>query len=284
MQDVHLLTTEKIEAFRTMLIAEERSADTVAKYVRDARAFFGFLPAGKQVGKEAVMAYKRYLTERYKATSVNSMLAAVNNLLGFLGWHECRVKQLRVQRQSFRQSERELTREEYQRLLRAAQSGKNERLYYLMQVICSTGLRVSEHKFVTVEAIRAGQARVRNKGKERLIFIPKELQKPLLRYCKQHGITSGAVFVTKSGKPLDRSNIWSDMKRLCEAARVDSGKVFPHNLRHLFALTYYRLEKDVVHLADILGHSSVETTRIYTATSGDEQKRVLSKLRLCCYG
>ena len=210
------------------------------------------------------------------------MLAAVNNLLGFLGWHECRVKQLRVQRQSFRQSERELTREEYQRLLRAAQSGKNERLYYLMQVICSTGIRVSEHKFVTVEAIRAGQARVRNKGKERLIFIPKELQKPLLRYCKQHGITSGAVFVTKTGKPMDRSNIWSDMKRLCEAARVDSGKVFPHNLRHLFALTYYRLEKDVVHLADILGHSSVETTRIYTATSGDDQRRVLSRLRLCC--
>ena len=282
MQEMHLLTTEKIEAFRTMLIEEERSADTVAKYVRDARAFFCFLPAGKQVGKEAVMAYKRYLTERYKATSVNSMLAAVNNLLGFLGWHECRVKQLRVQRQSFRQSERELTREEYQRLLRAAQGGKNERLYYLMQVICSTGIRVSEHKFVTVEAVRAGQARVRNKGKERLVFIPKELQKPLLRYCKQRGITSGAVFVTKTGEPMDRSNIWSDMKRLCEAARVDSGKVFPHNLRHLFALTYYRLEKDVVHLADILGHSSVETTRIYTATSGDDQRRVLSRLRLCC--
>lgn len=280
----HSLTKQDIAAFEAMLVREERSAGTIAKYLRDVRAFLRFLPENGRVDKETVVAYKRQIAGAYRAASVNSMLVAVNNLLRFLGWHECRVKLLRVQRQNFRQSERELTREEYLRLLRAAQQGKNERLYFLMQTICSTGLRVSEHRFVTVEAVRAGQARVRNKGKERLVFLPKELQKPLLQYCKRRGITSGPVFVTRSGRALDRSNIWADMKRLCKAANVAEGKVFPHNLRHLFALTYYRVQKDVIHLADILGHASVDTTRIYTATSGREQKRLLSRLRLVCCG
>lgn len=280
----HSLTKQDIAAFEAMLIREERSAGTIAKYLRDVRAFLRFLPESGRVDKETVVAYKRQIAGAYRAASVNSMLVAINNLLRFLGWHECRVKLLRVQRQNFRQSERELTREEYLRLLRAAQQGKNERLYFLMQTICSTGLRVSEHRFVTVEAVRAGQARVRNKGKERLVFLPKELQKPLLQYCKRRGITSGPVFVTRSGRALDRSNIWADMKRLCKAANVAEGKVFPHNLRHLFALTYYRVQKDVIHLADILGHASVDTTRIYTATSGREQKRLLSRLRLVCCG
>lgn len=171
MQETHSLSGEMLARFEAMLVREERGAETVKKYMRDARAFAAFLPAGARVDKAAVMAYKRHIAERYKAASVNSMLAAVNNLLGFLGWHECWVRLLRVQRQSFRQSERELTREEYLRLLRAAQGRKNERLYFLMQTICSTGIRVSEHKFITVEAVRAGQARVFNKGKERLVFI-----------------------------------------------------------------------------------------------------------------
>lgn len=284
MQENHLLSEAEIGRFAEMLVREERSAVTVKKYVRDARAFLGFLPAGGAVDKETVVAYKRHIAESYKAASVNSMLAAVNHLLTFLGWHECRVRLLKRQRQSFRQSEKELTRAEYQRLLAAARGRKNERLYFLMQTICSTGIRVSEHRFITVEAVREGQACVRNKGKERLVFIPKELQKPLLRYCKQRGVATGPVFVTKTGRPMDRSNIWADMKRLCAAAGVDAGKVYPHNLRHLFALTYYRLQKDIVHLADILGHSSVETTRIYTATSGAEQKRLLSRLGLVCCG
>lgn len=274
------LGLEQLNAFRQHLLREERSANTMAKYMRDVSAFFAWLAPGKQVSKEIVIAYKGHLAARYKGSSANSMLAAVNALLAFLGWGEFQVRQLRVQRQNFRRAERELTKAEYERLLKAAQSRKNRRLYLLMQTICGTGLRVSEHRFVTVEAVKKGAARVRSKGKERLVFLPPALAKQLLAYCKHQGIQSGPVFVTGGGKPLDRSNIWAAMKKLCAAARVDGRKVFPHNLRHLFALTYYRAQHDLLRLADLLGHSSIETTRIYTATSGAEQQRQVARLGL----
>lgn len=276
----YTLCQEQLEAFRQNLLQEERSANTVEKYLRDTRAFFAWLAPDKQVSKEVVIAYKAHLAARYKGSSANSMLAAVNALLAFLGWGECRVRQLRVQRQNFRRAERELTKAEYQRLLNAAQSRKNRRLYLLMQTICGTGLRVSEHRFVTVEALRRGSVRVRSKGKERLVFLPPALVKQLLAYCDRQGVQSGPVFVTRSGNPLNRSNIWAAMKKLCVAAKVDARKVFPHNLRHLFALTYYRAQRDLLRLADLLGHSSIETTRIYTATSGAEQQRQVARLGL----
>lgn len=277
-----ILSPLVLKAFRHHLICEERSAHTVEKYMRDATAFYTFVGPDRAVEKELVIAYKRRLTERYQASSVNSMLVAVNGLLDFMGLAECRVRLLRVQREVYRKPERELSKPEYDRLLAAARAKKNERLYLLMQTLCSTGLRVSEHQFVTVEALRRGEARVRNKGKERVVFLPKELTRLLLGYCRRAGVSRGAVFVTRGGRPLDRSNIWAAMKKLCQDAHVEPKKVYPHNLRHLFALTYYRLQKDVMRLADILGHSSVETTRVYTATSGAEQKRLLSRLGLVC--
>ncbi|MDO4269680.1 MAG: tyrosine-type recombinase/integrase [Eubacteriales bacterium] len=277
------LTPGHCRAFAQYLREQERSASTIMKYMHDIGLFMASLDGGL-VNKEAVIAFKHGLTERYKLSSANSMLVAVNSLFSFLGWYEMRVKLFKMQRQSFRPSDRELSRTEYQRLLHAAKSRSNERLYLLMQTICSTGLRVSEHRFVTVEALRTGRARVHNKGKQRLVFLPGELTARLLQYCKRVGIASGPVFVTRTGKPLDRSNIWAAMKRLCKEARVDAAKVYPHNLRHLFAVTYYRLERDLAHLADVLGHASVETTRIYTATSAKEHEKKLSRLGLLCSG
>ncbi len=276
----HILTAAALEDFRRSLVRAERSPDTVAKYLRDAGAFYAYLPKDKRVEKETVIAWKQELTRTYKESSANSMLAAVNGLLAFLGWGECRVKQLRVQRQSFRDAARELSKGEYKRLLAAAQRRNNERLCLLMQAICSTGIRVSEHRFLTVEALREGVAMVDNKGKRRAVLLPKELTNALLRYCRRRGIVAGPVFVTRNGTPMNRSNIWAAMKRLSQDAGVDPGKIYPHNLRHLFAVTYYSLEKDIVRLADILGHASVETTRIYTATNILDQRKCLSRLGL----
>ena len=276
----HVLKPSDLEAFKQALIRDERSPDTVSKYMRDTGAFYTYLPEDKSVDKEAVIAWKRELSRSYKDSSTNSMLAAVNSLLAFLGWGECRVKQLRVQRKSFRDTSRELTKEEYERLLAAARKRNNHRLYLLIQAICSTGIRVSEHRFLTVESLRTGMAWVDNKGKRRAVLLPVELAKVLLRYCKQQGITSGPIFITRNGTPMNRCNIWAAMKRLSSDAGVDHRKVYPHNLRHLFAVTYYQLEKDIVRLADILGHASVETTRIYTATNIFDQRRSLSRLGL----
>lgn len=276
----HILTAASLDDFRRTLVRDERSPDTVAKYLRDAKAFYAYLPEDKRVEKETVIAWKQELTRTYKESSANSMLAAVNGLLAFLGWGECRVKQLRVQRQSFRDAARELSKGEYKRLLAAAQRRNNERLCLLMQAICSTGIRVSEHRFLTVEALREGVAMVDNKGKRRAVLLPKELTNALLRYCRRRGIAAGPVFVTRNGTPMNRSNIWAAMKQLSRDAGVNPEKIYPHNLRHLFAVTYYSLEKDIVRLADILGHASVETTRIYTATNILDQRKCLSRLGL----
>lgn len=274
-----LVTESLLDRFARELLQQEKSPSTVAKYLRDVRAFQRFA-AGGRVDKDLVLRYKRQLQQGYATASANSMLVALGCFFHFLGWEDCRVRLFKCQRRVFRDRARELSREEYLRLVAAARRRGDARLALLLQALCSTGIRVSEHRFITAEAARTGRARVCNKGKERLVLLPRELCRALRDYCRAQGIRSGAVFVTRGGNPLDRSNIWAMMKALCRAAGVEPGKVFPHNLRHLFAVSYYALDKDVVRLADLLGHASIDTTRIYIATSGDEQARRLSRLRL----
>lgn len=273
------ITQELIEKFKNHLVNEEKSEATLEKYIRDISAFLVWL-CGQAVNKTVVLAYKNFLTENYKPASVNSMLSSINAFFTYNEWCDCRVKSLKIQKQVFASKDKELTKEEYNKLLDAARSKKNERLYLLMQTICSTGIRVSELKFITVAAVSSGVAEIRCKGKFRQVFLPKKLCKILTDYIRERKIKSGAVFISKNGKPLDRSNIWADMKKLCEVAGVSKDKVFPHNLRHLFARTYYSLQKDIVRLADILGHSSVNTTRIYTMEIGDVHRKQIERLGL----
>lgn len=273
------ITNEMMSTFKKHLINEEKSAATVEKYVRDVETFAAWA-SERNLEKSVVLEYKAELCETHAPTSVNAALSSLNRFFDFCGWHELKVKNLKIQRQIFASTEKELTKAEYDRLLTAAKSKKNERLYLLMQTICSTGIRVSELRFITVEAVERGIAEINCKGKRRQVFLPKELRKMLGRYIREQNRKSGAVFVTKNGNPLDRSNIWSDMKAMCKTANVSEKKVFPHNLRHLFARTFYRLQKDVVRLADILGHSSVNTTRIYTKETGTIHRRQIEKLGL----
>ena len=266
--------------YKKYLYGEERSEATVNKYMRDIKHFYEYLPENKIITKENLIAYKQGLSDTYKVTSINSMLVSINGLLSFMKLDTLKLKLHKVQRKVFSSEDSELSKAEYKRLLDAAMKNNNKRLFMLIQTICGTGIRVSEHKYITVESLKAGQAMVNNKGKSRTIFINKKLKRMLLTYCKEENIASGPIFITKSGKPMDRSNIWSAMKKLCVDAKVDRKKVFPHNLRHLFALTYYGLYKDVVRLADILGHTSIETTRIYTITSGQECQKSLMKMDL----
>lgn len=257
---------------------EEKSRITIEKYLRDVRSFARYL-GGQYITKDAVITYKQQLLNQgYALRSVNSMLAAVNSFLTFCGLTDCRVRLCRMQREIYQRAERELSRAEYLRLLRAAEGDR--RLWLLMQTICSTGIRVSELNYFTVEAVRRGEVSVTCKNKSRKILLPGKLQKLLLRYARVIGITGGVIFRTRNGKPLDRSNIWAAMKRLCARAKIDPGKVFPHNLRKLFARTFYDLEKDIAKLADVLGHSNINTTRIYIMTTGQEHRRQLEQLRL----
>ncbi len=273
------LTRSLIKEFRRYLIEEEKSSATIEKYMRDITAFLAWLD-GCELEKIAVLRYKEHLTKNYAPASVNSVLSSLNSFFDYSDWHGLKVKMLKIQKQIFASKNKELTRAEYERLLNAAKEKKNERLYYLMQTICSSGIRVSELSAITVETVVARQAIIRCKGKMRVVILPKDLCKMLLEYTKRQKITSGPVFVTRTGKPLDRSAIWKMMKALCESAGVDRDKVFPHNLRHLFARTYYSIQKDIVRLADILGHSSVNTTRIYTMETGDVHRRQIQKLGL----
>lgn len=254
------ISTEQIKEYADYLCREEKSTATQEKYIRDIRAF-SLYADGREISKELVIAWKKYLIQKqYAVRSVNSMLVSVNGLLVFLGLSSCKVRSIRMQRQTYCTEDRELTKAEYLRLLEA--SKKNEQLNLVIQTICSTGIRVSELRFFTVEAIRCGEVIVDCKNKTRTILVPVKLRKRLLNYAKRMKITTGTIFVTKNGKPLNRSNIWSAMKRLCESAGVKPSKVFPHNLRKLFARTFYGIEKDIAKLADILGHSSINTTRI----------------------
>lgn len=268
-----------IKKFKSFLLEEERSQATIEKYTRDIKGFYEYLPEDKIISKEIVIAYKQSLADTYKPTSINSMLVAVNGLLAYMGLSDCKVKLQKIQKRIFH-DENNLSKEEYKRLLAAADSKSNEQLCMLMQTICATGIRVSEHKYVTVEALKQGSTTVKNKGKIREIIFPKKLRRSLLKYCKEHNINSGSIFISKHGNPLDRSNIWTMMKSLCDEAGVDKAKVFPHNLRHLFAYTFYGLEKDLVRLADILGHSSIETTRIYTKTGMKKCQSIMDRMDL----
>ncbi len=273
------ITNELIHSFKTYLTLEEKSENTIEKYIRDVTFFMIWLN-DQEVTKILALEYKKELCEKYAPASVNAAISSLNSFFSFTGWHEIRIKALKIQRQIFSNKDKELTKAEYERLLIAAKSKGNERLYLLIQTICSTGIRVSELRFVTYEAVKKGQAVISCKGKMRTIFLPKELCRMLKKYIKEQGIKDGSVFVSRNGKPLDRSYIWKMLKNLCEAAGVSKDKVFPHNFRHLFARTYYSLQKDIVRLADILGHSSVETTRIYTIETGDICRRQIQKLGL----
>lgn len=265
--------------FQEYLRCEERSAATIGKYEHDIKCFLLFV-GDRELEKSIILDYKTSLGNTYAVTSANSMIAALNAFLRFCGWHDLCVKQFKMQREAYCSEEKELTRAEYIRLLDAATKKKNERLNLIIQTICGTGIRVSELQYVTVEALHKGEAVVNCKGKNRRIFIVPELKKKLLRYVKEQKIASGAVFVTRNGKPVSRNNIWREMKALCAQANVSPSKVFPHNLRHLFARTFYGIEKDIAKLADILGHASINTTRIYIVTTGAEHKRKMEHMRL----
>ena len=274
------VTKEEIRQFSDALAEEERSAGTIEKYVRDVRHFAVWLD-GEEVSRERTAAWRDGLLERgYAPVTINSMVAAVNRFFAVLGWEDCKVKALKIQRKLFRDDRRELTREEYQRLLDAAHGLGRERLALLLETICSTGIRVSEVKYITVEAAHAGRAEISLKGKLRTILLPGKLCRKLKKYARQQKTASGEIFLTRSGKSLSRRQIWAEMKRLCKTAGVAPSKVFPHNLRHLFARTFYRVCRDVVKLADVLGHSSVETTRIYLISTGAEHANILRKMRL----
>ena len=272
--------TEMILKFKKNMKTEEKSQATIEKYLRDTKQFLEELGEGSEITKDRVIAYKESLAERYAVTSANSKVAAVNCFLRTAGCEGCSVKSFKVQKNVFRAKERELTKEEYIRLVKTAQRHGKRQLGMLIQTICATGIRISELPYVTVEALYTRRAVVSLKGKTRIVLLPAELCRELTAYVRAENIRSGSIFVTRNGKPLDRSNIFHSMKKLCEDAEVDRDKVFPHNLRHLFAVTYYKAEKDVCHLADILGHSSINTTRIYTIISCEEQEQQINGLGL----
>ena len=275
-----ILTSEAIDCFKKYLREEEKSENTIEKYLRDVRAFAAYLKSA-EITKEAVIAYKnKLLSENYAVRSVNSMLASLNSLFSFLGWADLKVKSIKIQRQIYCPEEKELTKAEYMRLVNTAKQKGNERLNLILQTICGTGIRVSELQYITLEAVKRGEVVVSLKGKTRSVFIVKELQKKLLRYAAEQKIKNGVIFVTRTGKPISRTNIWREMKGLCEQAGVNPQKVFPHNLRHLFARVFYGIEKDIGKLADILGHSSINTTRIYIISTGDEHRKRMEHMRL----
>ena len=273
------LTAAEIAEFKNHLTLEERSAATIEKYIRDVSAFAVYAQEAA-ITKETVIGYKKYLQERYAVRSVNAMLAGLNGFFAFYGWHDLKVKTLKLQQQVYCPEEKELTKQEYARLCRAAERRKNQRLSLILQTICGTGIRVSELRYITVEAAKQGEAVVNCKAKTRTVFLVKALRQKLLRYAAEQGIESGMIFVTRTGKPIDRANIWREMKSLCQEAGVNPEKVFPHNLRHLFARVFYGIEKDIAKLADILGHSSIDTTRIYIISTGTEHRRRMENMHL----
>lgn len=277
--DEYRIAAEQLSRFSQMLREEERCAGTIENYLRHVRAFAAWL-SGRPVTKQAASAWKASLAARYCPGTVNAMLVSLNRFFAFLGWRDCRVKLLRVQRRLFRDDSRELTQAEYGRLVSAARGQGRERLALLMETVCATGIRVSEVRYITVEALNAGRAEIALKGKIRTILIPGKLRRRLAQYARKNKTASGEIFLTRNGKPLSRKQIWAEMKALCRKAGVAPTKVFPHNLRHLFARTFYRVFRDVAKLADVLGHSSIETTRIYLISTGAEHARQIERLGL----
>ena len=276
----YILTNRQIVSFRRHLKQEEREQSTIEKYVRDVRLFEAWL-SGRRVTAEIVTDWKNYLrTEGYKPETINAKLSALNKFFAFMRWLECRIKYLKIQKKLFRGTEKELTKGEYVRLLETADALRKNRLALLIETICATGIRVSEVRYITVEAVRAGYADVALKGKIRTILLPAKLCRKLQKYARKQKIASGEIFLTRNGKGVSRRQIWAEMKALCKKAGVAASKVFPHNLRHLFARTFYRACRDVAKLADVLGHSSIETTRIYLISTGKEHTRQLERLGL----
>ncbi len=272
------LNSEIIDKYKKYLLAEEKSPVTIQKYIHDINMFSAYTNR-QEITKEVTISYKKYLEEQhYAVRSINSMIASLNSLFDFMGWVECKVKMLKYQREIYCAEEKELSKAEYLRLLES--SKKQPQLNLLLQTICSTGIRISELKFFTVESIYKGEVHVRCKSKIRTVIIPKKLRQLLLNFANSKHITKGPIFVSRNGNPLDRSNIWTQMKRLCKRAGVNSSKVFPHNLRKLFARTFYSNEKDIAKLADILGHGSIDTTRIYIMSTGVEHRKIIERLGL----
>ena len=270
----------QIAAFSELLMKAERSTGTIEKYRRDVQSFAAWLN-GREVTREAAAGWKHYLQEQgYNPATINSMLVALNRFFDFMGWHICRVNTLKLQRRLFRSADRELTKEEYIHLIETAREKGKERLALLMETICATGIRVSEVQYITVEAARQGRTEISLKGKIRTILLPGKLCKKLLKYAKKQKTVSGEIFLTRNGTGLSRKQIWAEMKAICRLAGVAASKVFPHNLRHLFARTFYRISHDVAKLADLLGHSSIETTRIYLISTGSEHEKQLNRLQL----
>ena len=276
----YILTNRQIVSFRRHLTQEEREQSTIEKYVRDVKLFEAWL-SGRRVTAEIVTDWKDYLrTKGYKPETINAKLSALNKFFAFMRWLECRIKYLKIQKRLFRGTEKELTKGDYVRLLETADTLRKNRLALLIETICATGIRVSEVRYITMEAVRAGYADVALKGKIRTILLPAKLCRKLQKYARKQKIASGEIFITRTGKGVSRRQIWAEMKALCKKAGVAASKVFPHNLRHLFARTFYRACRDVAKLADVLGHSSIETTRIYLISTGKEHTRQLERLGL----
>ena len=273
------LTPAILKSFQAELLEQERAPATIEKYMHDIRTFYFWL-GNREVTPETVHEWKKSLTERFSPGTVNGKLAALNALFTFTGWTDCRARSLKLQRRAFRDDARELTRDEFYRLVTTAERLGKDRLALLLEAIGSTGVRVSEVKYFTVEAACRGAAEIALKGKIRTILLPGKLCRKLLKYARKQKIASGEIFLTRSGKPINRKQIWAEMKALCKQAGVEPGKVFPHNLRHLFAQTFYHQTRDVVKLADVLGHSSLSTTRIYLISTGAEHRKELEKLQL----
>lgn len=269
----------QLSDFARQLQEDERSPVTIENYLRHIRAFAAWA-GGQAVTKDLATQWKEHLISQYRPGTVNTMLVSLNRFFAFLGWYDCQVKTLRIQRRLFREDSRELTRAEYERLVSAAQASGRERLVLLLETICSTGIRISEVKYITVEALKLGKAEISLKGKIRTILLPNKLCRKLLKYAKKQETVSGEVFLTRNGKGMSRKQIWAEMKSICAKAKVAATKVFPHNLRHLFARVFYKACRDVAKLADVLGHSSMETTRIYLISTGVEHAHTLERLRL----
>jgi len=274
-----IMGAEHIQRYKVHLLEEERSQLTIEKYVRDVTTFFNAC-GSVLIRRELVIAYKAQLAARYAPTSANSMLAALNGFFEFCGCPNFRVKPLKIQKQLFASEGKALSEKEYKKLVMAARGNGNHRLCLIMQTICSTGIRVSELRHITLEAVRAGRAEVACKGKRRTILLRPELRQLLRRYAREQNITGGCLFLSRKGNPINRHKVWAEMKALCRTAGVDAAKVFPHNLRHLFARTFYALKRDLGRLADVLGHSNINTTRIYTMEYGGEHMRLLQKMPL----
>lgn len=279
-----ILTNKITENFYLFLKNEERSCNTIEKYKRDITAFCRFL-SNREVTKELCVEYKKYILDcGYSERSVNSMIAAVNSLFHYLEWYDCKIKSIKIVPDIYRTDEKELSQKEYERLVFTAKAKGKEKTALILQTICATGIRVSELQYITVESLNRNEAKVNCKGKIRKVFIPNNLKKLLVAYIRKHKIKTGAIFLSKSGKPISRTFVWRVMKSLCAAANVKPSKVFPHNLRHLFARIFYKIEKDIAKLADVLGHSNINTTRIYIISTGNEHKKIIEKMMLVCYG